>query len=150
VGVAPLVEEFTFRAWLQRPLERRAGAAWAVAVSATLFAVAHGSAWAAPQHLAFGVLAGVVVCRTRSIYAGVTLHAGSNAAFFVLERLPAVASHLAGGSTARALAVFASCALALAGVARGLGVCRAAAAPVPVRRERRAAGDAAERAGSYA
>jgi membrane protease YdiL (CAAX protease family) len=85
LAAAPLVEEFAFRGWIQRPLERAVGAQRAIAVSALLFALAHGQPEAIPVRLAAGLVLGQAVYATRSIWTGVALHVSWNAASFVLD-----------------------------------------------------------------
>lgn len=79
VLVAPLLEEFGFRGWIQRPLEKRWGAQAAIAVTAVLFALAHLEPQAVPVRLAAGLVLGHAVYATRSIWAGVALHVSWNA-----------------------------------------------------------------------
>jgi membrane protease YdiL (CAAX protease family) len=79
VAVAPLLEEFGFRGWIQRPLEKRWGAQPAIAVTAVLFALAHLEPQAVPVRLAAGLVLGHAVYATRSIWAGVALHMSWNA-----------------------------------------------------------------------
>jgi membrane protease YdiL (CAAX protease family) len=79
IGVAPLLEEFGFRGWIQRPLEKRWGAQAAIAVAAVLFALAHLEPQAVPVRLAAGLVLGHAVYATRSIWTGVALHASWNA-----------------------------------------------------------------------
>ncbi len=75
---APLVEEFVFRGLVQRPLERRWGPAPAIGFTALLFALVHALPWVLPIHLLLGLAFGFVVYATRSIWAGVLLHAANN------------------------------------------------------------------------
>jgi membrane protease YdiL (CAAX protease family) len=77
-GLAPLLEEFAFRGWIQRPLERRFGAAWAIGVTAVLFALAHFEPGGIPIRVAGGVALGYAVWATGSIWAGVVLHMAWN------------------------------------------------------------------------
>jgi membrane protease YdiL (CAAX protease family) len=72
--MAPLLEELAFRGWVQRPVERRFGAQIGVALSAVLFAAAHGQADYLPVRLAAGLVLGYAVYATRSVWAGVALH----------------------------------------------------------------------------
>lgn len=78
VGVAPVLEEFVFRGLLQRPLERRWGPVWGITVTAAVFALAHMLPWVFPLHFALGAAFGFAVYATRSIWAGVLLHAANN------------------------------------------------------------------------
>lgn len=78
VVAAPLLEEFVFRGLVQRPLERRWGAGAGIAFTAALFALIHALPWVLPIHLLLGLAFGYVVYATRSIWAGVLLHAANN------------------------------------------------------------------------
>ena len=78
VGIAPILEEFVFRGLLQRSLERRLGTARAIFATAALFGAAHMLPWVFPLHLFLGLVFGFVVYATRSIWAGVLLHAANN------------------------------------------------------------------------
>lgn len=77
-AVAPLLEEFGFRGWIQRPIERRLGAQAAIAGTAVLFAVAHFQPDYLPVRLAGGLVLGHAVYATRSVWAGVALHVAWN------------------------------------------------------------------------
>lgn len=78
VGAGPLVEEFGFRGWIQRPLERGFGVLPAIAASALLFALAHVEPDQFPIHLAAGLVLGHAVWASRSIWSGVLLHLAWN------------------------------------------------------------------------
>jgi membrane protease YdiL (CAAX protease family) len=80
IGVAPVLEEFFFRGLIQRPLERRWGPGPAIIAAAAIFALVHLLPWVFPLHLFLGIAFGWVVYVTRSIWAGVILHAANNAA----------------------------------------------------------------------
>lgn len=80
IGIAPVLEEFFFRGLIQRPLERRWGPARAIVAAAAIFALVHLLPWVFPLHLFLGVAFGWAVYVTRSIWAGVILHAANNAA----------------------------------------------------------------------
>ncbi len=87
-------EEYLFRGWLSqavgswfaRPV---VGALVAGAVSATLFAVAHGSQgpWLFADRFAFGVVASILVWRTGGLEAAIAVHAANNLASLVLAVL---------------------------------------------------------------
>jgi membrane protease YdiL (CAAX protease family) len=79
VALAPLIEEFAFRGWMQRPLERRLGPAPAIGLTALLFALAHLQPGGIPIRLAGGAALGYAVWATGSIWAGVALHVAWNA-----------------------------------------------------------------------
>jgi membrane protease YdiL (CAAX protease family) len=85
VGTAPLLEEFGFRAWIQRPVERRLGAEAAIGFTAVLFSIAHLQLDAVPVRLAAGLVLGHAVYATRSIWAGVALHACWNAGLLAFD-----------------------------------------------------------------
>ena len=99
VAVAPLMEEFLFRGWVQRRLERlervvgrrlargatpragaaRTGAPWpAIAVTALLFALVHWQRFGFVPRALFAVAAGYAAWATGSIWASVSLHAMYN------------------------------------------------------------------------
>ena len=84
--VAPLLEEFFFRGWLQGLLERRAGlpVPWgAVLVTAAVFALLHGVApFGLVPRFALAVALGYAAWATGSIWPSVALHAAYNAALF--------------------------------------------------------------------
>jgi uncharacterized protein len=80
VAVAPLVEEFVFRGLIQRRMERDFGAPLGIAIAAGLFALVHLLPWVLPLHFLLGLIFGLSVWATRSIWTGVLLHAGNNAA----------------------------------------------------------------------
>jgi membrane protease YdiL (CAAX protease family) len=84
VCVGPLLEEFGFRGWVQRPMERRLGPQPAITITALLFSVAHGQPDYIPVYLAGGLVLGYAVHVTRSVWAGVALHAAWNAGSLAL------------------------------------------------------------------
>jgi membrane protease YdiL (CAAX protease family) len=84
VGAAPLMEEFAFRGWIQRPLERRLGPAWAIGITAVLFALAHFQPDGIPVRLAGGIALGWAVWASGSIWAGVALHVAWNVGVLAL------------------------------------------------------------------
>ncbi|HRU07581.1 MAG TPA: CPBP family intramembrane metalloprotease [Candidatus Brocadiia bacterium] len=74
VIVAPLAEEFLFRALLIPLLERRMRPGFAIALSAALFTAVHGSAHAALPIMALGLFLGFLYQRTRTLAAPVACH----------------------------------------------------------------------------
>jgi membrane protease YdiL (CAAX protease family) len=78
-GLVPTLEEFAFRGWLQRPLERRYGAGPAIAVTALVFAAAHLEPRGLPIYATGGVALGYAAWATGSIWSGVALHVAWNA-----------------------------------------------------------------------
>lgn len=79
VGIAPVVEEFFFRGFIQRALERRFGAAPGIILASAIFAAVHVLPWIFPLHFFLGLAFGYAVWVTRSIWTGVILHAANNA-----------------------------------------------------------------------
>jgi membrane protease YdiL (CAAX protease family) len=77
-GLAPLTEEFAFRGWIQRPLERRFGPVWAIGITAVLFAAAHFDPGGAPIRVVGGIALGYTAWVTRSIWPGMLLHLAWN------------------------------------------------------------------------
>jgi membrane protease YdiL (CAAX protease family) len=83
VGIAPVLEEFFFRGFIQRALERRVGAPAGIAIAAAIFGAVHVLPWVFPLHFFLGLAFGYAVYATRSIWTGVILHAANNAAAVV-------------------------------------------------------------------
>ncbi len=83
-AVAPLLEEFLFRGWMQRGLERRLPAWGAIAVTAFAFAAAHAQLFGFPLRFGFAVASGYAAWATRSIWPSVVLHGAYNASLIVL------------------------------------------------------------------
>ncbi|MDP9348696.1 MAG: CPBP family intramembrane metalloprotease [Gemmatimonadota bacterium] len=81
---APLLEELVFRGMVQRPLERRLGPGRGITLTAALFALFHFLPWLLPVHFLLGLAFGYAVWATRSIWAGVILHAANNTAAMLL------------------------------------------------------------------
>jgi membrane protease YdiL (CAAX protease family) len=77
--VLPVMEETVFRGWVLRSIERRAGTAAALALSATIFSAFHLELWAAPFHMVSGLLFGLVALRTNSVGAAMLVHMVANA-----------------------------------------------------------------------
>jgi len=82
-GLVPMLEEFAFRGWLQRPLERRHGPPAAIVGTALAFAVAHLEPRGLPIYAAGGVALGYAAWATRSIWSSVALHVAWNAGVLV-------------------------------------------------------------------
>ncbi len=83
-------EELIFRGWLSQALGSwfagaMVGAVVAGAVSASLFALAHGSQgpWLFADRFAFGVIASILAWRTGGLEAGIAAHALNNMVIFV-------------------------------------------------------------------
>ena len=78
VLVLPVMEEIFFRGWVLRSIERRAGTAAALALSAMIFSAFHLELWAAPFHIVSGLLFGLVALRTNSVGAAMLVHMVAN------------------------------------------------------------------------
>jgi membrane protease YdiL (CAAX protease family) len=74
-GVAPVVEELTYRGLGFAAVRDAFGVGVAVAVTAIAFGLAHGLFVALPVLTIFGVILAVVRLRAQSLYASVILHA---------------------------------------------------------------------------
>ena len=128
IGVAPIVEEIVFRGLVQRTLERRFGIATGIAGAAGLFALVHFLPWVFPLHFLLGAAFGFAVYATRSIWAGVILHAANNAVALIGVELSRGSPETAGSIWEIGLTAdlwISLCALAIASgaslvVARGM------------------------------
>ncbi len=78
-GVAPVVEELTFRGLGFSLVLERFGGAIAIAVTSVAFGLAHGLLAGLPILVAFGVGLAYLRSRTESIYPAMILHAAFNA-----------------------------------------------------------------------
>lgn len=81
--VAGVVEEISFRGYLQRPIERRYGPTIAILVTGSLFGFAHFThpevgLMLLPYYLAVAAVYGALAYLTNSIYPSLVLHAGGN------------------------------------------------------------------------
>jgi uncharacterized protein len=84
--VAPLVEEYFFRGWLQRAIEADlplANKKWAFAIGAVVFALAHFGTYGVPQ-LVLGLCAGWLYARGGGLWPGILAHALHNAVVMLL------------------------------------------------------------------
>lgn len=78
VVIAPIVEEFLFRGLLYRYLRRRKSVAYAVVLSAVIFAAAHFIPTLIPALFVLGIVLALVAQRYDSIYPAMMLHALNN------------------------------------------------------------------------
>jgi membrane protease YdiL (CAAX protease family) len=81
--VAGVVEETSFRGYLQRPIERRFGPVVAILISGSVFGVAHFThpevgLVLLPYYLAVAAVYGALAYLTDSIFPSMVLHAGGN------------------------------------------------------------------------
>ena len=82
--IAPLLEEFLFRGWMQRTLERRTAPWQAIGVTALVFAAVHLEGYGFPLRLAFGLASGYAAWGSRSIWPSVVLHGAYNGSLVVV------------------------------------------------------------------
>src|SRR5262249_59380032 len=79
-AIAGIVEEASFRGYMQGPIEREHGAPVAILVTGTMFAVAHLDftpvLW--PYYVAVAALYGTVAYLTNSILPAIVLHTAGN------------------------------------------------------------------------
>ena len=114
VWLAPMMEEFLFRGWMQRTLERRMPAARAIVLTAAAFAAAHFDLFGLPSRFAVGVASGYLAWLSGSIVPSVLLHAAYNGTLLVADRLAGNvgdASLVDAAHTPRTLATAAAVAL---------------------------------------
>jgi len=97
-AVAPLMEEFLFRGWMQRGLERRLRPWSAIVVTAFVFAAVHAQLFGFPLRFGFALASGYAAWATRSIWPSVVLHGAYNASLILLG---ALAPRLDEGALAR-------------------------------------------------
>lgn len=84
VLVAPLIEEFGFRLWLQGQLERWLPGLLAILIAAALFAVVHDlERWY--LHAVSGVVYGLALWGSGSIWVPIAIHTLANAAIALLQ-----------------------------------------------------------------
>jgi membrane protease YdiL (CAAX protease family) len=84
--IAPLIEEYFFRGWLQRAIEADLPAnkkQWAFAIGASAFALAHFGTYGIPQ-LVLGLLAGWLFARGKGLWPSILAHAAHNAVVLFL------------------------------------------------------------------
>ncbi|HET9983057.1 MAG TPA: type II CAAX endopeptidase family protein [Longimicrobiales bacterium] len=87
VTLGPLLEEIFFRGYIQRTLERGVGAPVAIAITATIFALAHFARPLPLAQIALGIVTGYAAYATRSIWPGVVVHVSYNATVVVSAEL---------------------------------------------------------------
>ena len=120
VGLAPLIEEFVFRGWIQGALQRVTSPPTAIFISAVLFALPHLRPDGLPLYVAMGAVCGWAVWKTGSIWAGVVLHAAYNGALLLASA--AQQRGIAGLSLEMQLSPTAIVLISLAGVCSLAGV----------------------------
>ncbi len=89
MAIFPAVfEELLFRGFVLSAWESR-GTAFAICVSATLFALLHGNLYGLPAFLLVGAVAGIVTFATDSVYSGILYHTVYNAAVLFFSYMSA-------------------------------------------------------------
>jgi membrane protease YdiL (CAAX protease family) len=145
VWLAPMMEEFLFRGWLQRNLERRLPAMRAVLLTALIFAVAHMDLFGLPSRFVVGAASGYLAYASGSIVPSVLLHAAYNGTLLLADHLPGTADDAALVRWARAPEVLVGAAALALASASGLvwALRRAGAQAAAHRAGRRDVGGAA-------
>ena len=87
VWVFPVIEEVACRGCLQAELNERFGATFAIGAAAVLFALPHGNPAWYPLYVVLGVVLGIAVHVTGSVWAGFLLHAGYNGVSLLLHQV---------------------------------------------------------------
>ncbi|NOY78275.1 MAG: CPBP family intramembrane metalloprotease [Calditrichaeota bacterium] len=85
---AGIFEEILFRGFFQKVWETYFSPAWAITVSAVLFAVVHLNPWWLFQILLLGVLLGYIAYRSDSVIPGIFIHVLNNAIAVVFLKIP--------------------------------------------------------------
>lgn len=121
---AGVVEEAAFRGYMQVPLERVLGPAWAIVVVGVAFALSHLThAWVGAAHLPFYFAASVVysllAMRAGSILPGVVLHAAGDGLLPLLRLSQDVGGAAAMAPRPGGAAVFGALTLAVVTAALG-------------------------------
>jgi membrane protease YdiL (CAAX protease family) len=89
VAVAgPLMEEFIFRGAVQHALIRRFGPAIGITGASLLFAISHFRPQQIGDFFVFGAVSGLLVYRTRSLFAGIAMHSTFNASLLLMSTRP--------------------------------------------------------------
>jgi len=128
---APMMEEFLFRGVVQHALERRFGPVASISGAALLFSVSHLRPEQFADFFVFGAAAGVLVYRTRSLWAGIAMHSTINGCIVLMPEKLGLTSV---GTGHNATPFWGSVAVALAGaVVFTALVSRIRSAPAAVR-----------------
>ena len=85
-GLAPVFEETLFRGFLLPVLARRMPMAWALLASALLFGAIHLQPLGLPTLSALGLVLGLAMRRTGSLWTAILVHGCWNGAVFILMR----------------------------------------------------------------
>jgi membrane protease YdiL (CAAX protease family) len=88
ISIAPLVEEYFFRGWLQQAIANDLPAdkaRWAFVIAALAFALAHFGSYGVPQFI-LGLVAGALFAASGGLWPGIVAHAIHNAVVVLLLR----------------------------------------------------------------
>ena len=86
-GLAPCFEELLFRGFLLPWAGERWGIAWGLAASSLLFGFIHLQPWALPMLASLGLVLGLAVRRSGSLWTSIAVHACWNGSIFALLKL---------------------------------------------------------------
>ncbi len=75
---AGICEEILFRGFIQNSLEKSWGSIRALLISSILFGAFHLDPWRSPPAILIGLVAGLLLLQTHSLYPAVTLHITTN------------------------------------------------------------------------
>ena len=75
---AGICEETLFRGFIQNSLEKSWGSIKALIISSILFGAFHLDPWRSPPAILIGLVAGLLLLKTRSLYTAITLHITTN------------------------------------------------------------------------
>lgn len=84
---APMMEEFVFRGVVQHALERRFGPAIGISGAALLFSMIHLRPAQLADFFVFGAASGLLVYRTRSLWAGIAMHSMTNGCILLMGQI---------------------------------------------------------------
>ena len=81
VGIQPIGEEIYFRGFLLEKIERYGGNWFSIAITATLFGIAHfsyGKIFPAMMPIVMGIVLGFIVYKTKNLYSAIVAHVAFN------------------------------------------------------------------------
>ena len=81
VGIQPIGEEIYFRGFLFEKIEKFAGGLISIAITSTLFGIAHmsyGKIFPALMPIVMGIVLGFIVYRTKNLYSALIAHVAFN------------------------------------------------------------------------
>jgi len=81
VGIQPIAEEIYFRGFLLEKIEKYGGNWFSIAITATLFGIAHfsyGKIFPAMMPIVMGIVLGYIVFKTKNLYSAIVAHVAFN------------------------------------------------------------------------